>query len=144
MRCGRGRYDFHVAQNDGTVFGSGDHEKTGRHCQVDDPNGKLDVPKHAGYWLRDDNGNLTKKMRHICWDGCMFPNAVMDKQQTWNKVLGDHDQGARRARLARIGTSWPRRSSTSAIIGYGFMGRAHSNACRNVAGLLRRSTISRC
>ena len=27
-------YDFHVAQNDGTVFGSGDHEKTGRHCQV--------------------------------------------------------------------------------------------------------------
>ena len=29
--------DFHVAQNDGTVFGSGDHEKTGRHCRVDDP-----------------------------------------------------------------------------------------------------------
>ena len=25
--------DFHVAQNDGTIFGSGDHEKTGRHCQ---------------------------------------------------------------------------------------------------------------
>jgi hypothetical protein len=31
--------DFHVAQNDGTVFGSGDHERTGRHCRVDDPNG---------------------------------------------------------------------------------------------------------
>ena len=28
-------YDFHVAQNDGTTFGSGDHAKTGRHCQVD-------------------------------------------------------------------------------------------------------------
>jgi hypothetical protein len=79
-------YDFHVAQNDGTTFGSGDHEKTGRHCQVDDPNGRLDVTKHAGYWLRDDRG-LTKKMRHICWDGCMFPNAVMETQQTWNKIL---------------------------------------------------------
>ena len=81
-------YDFHVAQNDGTVFGSGDHEKTGRHVQVTDPNGRLDIPKHAGYWLRDDKGNLTKKMRHICWDGCMFPNAVMEKQETWNAVLG--------------------------------------------------------
>ena len=80
--------DFHVAQNDGTVFGSGDHEKTGRHCQIDDPNGRLDVPKHAGYWLRDDKGNLTRTMRHICWDGCMFPNAVMETQETWNKVLG--------------------------------------------------------
>jgi hypothetical protein len=81
-------YDFHVAQNDGTTFGSGDHEKTGRHCQVDDPNGRLDVVKHAGYWLRDENGNLTKRMRHICWDGCMFPNEVMESQATWNKILG--------------------------------------------------------
>jgi hypothetical protein len=80
--------DFHVAQNDGTVFGSGDHEKTGRHCQVTDPNGKLDIVKHAGYWLRDEKGNLTKTMRHICWDGCMFPNAVMERQETWNAVLG--------------------------------------------------------
>lgn len=79
--------DFHVAQNDGTTFGSGDHEKTGRHCQIDDPNGRLDVVKHAGYWLRD-NGTMTKKMRHICWDGCMFPNAVMESQETWNKILG--------------------------------------------------------
>ncbi len=79
--------DFHVAQNDGTTFGSGDHEKTGRHCQIDDSNGRLDVVKHAGYWLRD-NGTLTKKMRHICWDGCMFPNAVMEAQETWDKILG--------------------------------------------------------
>ncbi|WP_026872235.1 sugar phosphate isomerase/epimerase family protein [Inquilinus limosus] len=80
--------DFHVAQNDGTVFGSGDHEKTGRHCQVADPNGKLDIVKHAGYWLRDGDGHLTRRMRHICWDGCMFPNAVMEDQKTWNAVLG--------------------------------------------------------
>jgi len=80
-------YDFHVAQNDGTTFGSGDHEQTGRHCQIDDPNGRLDVVKHAGYWLRDTDGKLTRRMKHICWDGCMFPNSVMESQDTWNKVL---------------------------------------------------------
>jgi len=80
-------FDFHVAQNDGTVFGSGSHDKTGRHCQATDPNGKLDVPHDAGYWLRDESGTLTKAFKHICWDGCMFPNAVMTTQQTWNDVL---------------------------------------------------------
>ncbi|MHC4402305.1 MAG: sugar phosphate isomerase/epimerase family protein [Planctomycetota bacterium] len=79
--------DFHVAQNDGTVHGSGSHDKTGRHCQATDPNGKLDVPKAAGYWLRDENGQLTKRFRHLCWDGCMFPNAVMTKPETWNDIL---------------------------------------------------------
>ena len=79
--------DFHVAQNDATVKGSGSHDKTGRHCLATDPNGKLDIPKHAGYWLRDEKGNLTKKFKHICWDGCMFPNEVMGKSQTWNDIL---------------------------------------------------------
>jgi sugar phosphate isomerase/epimerase len=79
--------DFHVAQNDGTVFGSGSHDKTGRHCQALDPNGKLDIATDAGHWLRDENGQLTKAFRHICWDGCMFPNEVMQKQQTWNDIL---------------------------------------------------------
>lgn len=79
--------DFHVAQNDGTVFGSGSHDKTGRHCQATDPNGKLNVAEDAGFWLRDENGQLTKAFNHICWDGCMFPNEVMMKQQTWNDIL---------------------------------------------------------
>ena len=50
--------DFHVAQNDATVKGSGSHDKTGRHCLPNDPNGKLDIARHAGYWLRDDNGEV--------------------------------------------------------------------------------------
>lgn len=79
--------DFHVAQNDATVFGSGSHDKTGRHCLPDDPNGKLDITKAAGYWLRDGSGELTKTCRHVCWDGCMFPNETMLKQETWNKIL---------------------------------------------------------
>src|SRR6266487_4407041 len=76
-----------VAQNDGTVHGSGSHDKTGRHCQVNDPHGKLNIPYHAGFWLRDEAGNLTKAAHHICWDGCMFPNDVMLNQQTWNNIL---------------------------------------------------------
>ena len=79
--------DFHVAQNDGTVFGSGSHDKTGRHCLASDPNGKLDIAVDAGHWLRDESGNLTKKLRHICWDGCMFPNEVMMQPKTWNDIL---------------------------------------------------------
>jgi hypothetical protein len=76
-----------VAQNDATVKGSGSHDKTGRHCLPDDPNGKLDIVRDAGAWMRDDDGNITKAFPHICWDGCMFPNAVMQQQQTWNNIL---------------------------------------------------------
>ena len=79
--------DFHVAQNDGTVHGSGSHDKTGRHCLANNPNGKLDIVRHAGYWLRGANGQLTKDFRHLCWDGCMFPNATMMRRETWNDVL---------------------------------------------------------
>jgi sugar phosphate isomerase/epimerase len=79
--------DFHVAQNDATVFGSGSHEKTGRHCLATDPKGKLNIPRDAGYWMRDDAGKVTKKFKHICWDGCMFPNEVMMKPETWNHIL---------------------------------------------------------
>lgn len=79
--------DFHVAQNDGTVHGTGSHDKTGRHCLATDPNGKLDVANDAGYWLRDENGILTKAFKHICWDGCMFDNAVLTEQKTWNDIL---------------------------------------------------------
>ncbi|MDR1958551.1 MAG: TIM barrel protein [Planctomycetaceae bacterium] len=79
--------DFHVAQNDGTVHGSGAHDKTGRHCLAKDPNGKLDIAKYAGFWLRDEQGNLTKKIPHLCWDGCMFSNETMKNPQTWNDIL---------------------------------------------------------
>jgi hypothetical protein len=60
--------DFHVAQNNGEAFGSGSHDKTGRHCLPKDPNGKLDIARHAGAWLRDDAGNVTRALKHICWD----------------------------------------------------------------------------
>jgi sugar phosphate isomerase/epimerase len=79
--------DFHVAQNDATVKGSGLHDKTGRHCLPDDPSAKLDVVGHAGLWMRDESGTLLKNFDHICWDGCMFPNSVMKAPGTWNTIL---------------------------------------------------------
>ena len=79
--------DFHVAQNDATVKGSGTHDKTGHHCLPNDPNGKLRIAHHAGYWLHNADGTLSKAVRHICWDGCMFPNDVMMKPETWNDIL---------------------------------------------------------
>jgi sugar phosphate isomerase/epimerase len=79
--------DFHVAQNDATVFGSGSHDKTGRHCLPNDPHGKLDIVKQAGAWLRDQNNKPALAIKHMCWDGCMFPNATMKKPQTWNDIL---------------------------------------------------------
>jgi sugar phosphate isomerase/epimerase len=80
--------DFHVAQNDGSVKGSGSHDKTGRHCQPTDPNGKLDIVRDAGAWLRDEKSEPLRRLEHICWDGCMFPNAAMLDPKTWNDVLG--------------------------------------------------------
>jgi sugar phosphate isomerase/epimerase len=79
--------DFHVAQNDATVRGSGSHDKTGRHCLPNDPMGKLDIPKIAGYWMRDEDGQLTRAFEHICWDGCMFSNETMMMPSTWREIL---------------------------------------------------------
>ena len=76
--------DFHVAQNDGEVHGAGDHDKTGKHCPADDANGKLDIVKCAGYWLE---GAAERGIQHICWDGCMFPNEMLENPQTWTTIL---------------------------------------------------------
>ena len=55
-----------------------------KHCRADDPNGKLDIVKCAGYWLKDAD---ERGIKHICWDGCMFPNATLEKPETWNTIL---------------------------------------------------------
>ncbi|QDU55087.1 sugar phosphate isomerase/epimerase family protein [Aeoliella mucimassa] len=76
--------DLHIAQNDGEVFGAGSHDKTGKHCQADDPRGKLDIVRCASYWLE---GAADRGIQHICWDGCMFPNQVLETPSTWNNIL---------------------------------------------------------
>ena len=76
--------DFHVAQNDGEVHGAGSHDKTGKHCPADDPNGKLDIVKCASYWLE---GAADRGIEHICWDGCMFSNETLETASTWSTIL---------------------------------------------------------
>ena len=63
---------------------SGSHDKTGRHCPADDPNGKLDIVAASGYWLE---GAADRGIKHICWDGCMFPNEMLETPATWNTIL---------------------------------------------------------
>ena len=80
--------DFHVAQNDGTVNGSGSHDKTGRHCQPLDPNGKLDIVRDAGAWMRDDDGQSRRARSSISagMAACSrIPSCSIRK--TWNDVL---------------------------------------------------------
>jgi len=77
-------FDFHVAQNDGTVHGTGSHDKTGRHCPADDPHGKLDITRCSKHWLKDFE---KRQMKHICWDGCMFSNEVLEKPETYTNIL---------------------------------------------------------
>jgi predicted dehydrogenase/sugar phosphate isomerase/epimerase len=153
--------DFHVAQNDATVKGMGSHDKTGRHCMAGDPNGKLDIVRDSGWWLRNSRGP-TRAIRHICWDGCMFPNTVMLQQQTWNDILAamikvrdahgwsepDESRARADAGVTTVSASaakpvaapvsgtraiaGARKTLRVGLVGYGFMGRTHSNAFARV------------
>ena len=93
--------DFHVAQNDATVFGSGTHDHTGRHCLATDPNGKLDIPHHAGFWLRDENGKLTKKHPPHLLGRLHVPQRRHDEPQDLERHPGGDDRRPRCAWLDR-------------------------------------------
>ena len=59
----------------------------------------------------------------------MFPNAMMMEPKTWNDILRDDDRRAQRARLGLEQTMlWRRKNLNIGLVGYGFMGRTHSNA----------------
>ena len=53
-------------------------------CPASDPNGKLDIVRCAGYWFEDA---AARGIQHICLDGCMFPNSLLETQDTWNDIL---------------------------------------------------------
>ncbi len=80
-------FDFHVAQSNGTVFGSGSHDKTGRHCTADAADGKLDIVRCSRQWLLDKDQKIRNNIQHICWDGCMFPNETLEAPSTWTSIL---------------------------------------------------------
>ena len=97
--------DFHVAQNDGNVKGAGNHDKTGKHCPADDPNGKLDIVKCSQYWLSDAS---ERGIQHICWDGCMFPNELSSKlNQPGIRFWKPCFEGSRLRKIVRLQSSSP-------------------------------------
>ncbi len=137
--------DFHVAQNDGTVKGSGSHDKTGRHCLPTDPNGKLDIVQRRRLLAaRRGRQAHASAFQHICWDGCMFPNEVMMKPADLERHPRRDDRGPRRARLGWKLRRWRKKTLNIGMVGYGFMGRTHSNAFAQVAAFLRPAATSRC
>ncbi len=61
------------------------HEKTGRHCRPTDPNGKLDITKHAGYWLRDDKRQADQDdAPHLLGRLHVPQRGDGERRQTWN------------------------------------------------------------
>ena len=88
--------DFHVAQNDGEVHGAGAHDKTGKHCPADDPNGKLDIAKCAGYWLKDAAD--ARHQAHLL-GRLHVPQRDARRPQDLEHDSGHDDQGPRRPRL---------------------------------------------
>ncbi len=76
--------DLQVSQTDGTESGTGSYDRTARHCLVDDPKGKLDLVKAAGFWLKEATD---RNIHHICWDGSLWPNGTLENPQIWNTVL---------------------------------------------------------
>jgi hypothetical protein len=43
---------------------------------------------HRTTWLHDEKGGPLLRLKHMCWDGCMFPNAVTLDPKIWNAALG--------------------------------------------------------
>lgn len=86
-------FSLHGAQTDGGLYTADaeSHAPTGHHVPVDDPNGVLDITACTRELLYEDGeprAGLSKTgPKHICWDGCMFPNDKLLDQETWNKVL---------------------------------------------------------
>ena len=94
--------DFHVAQNDATVKGSGSHDKTGRHCLATDPNGKLNIARDAGYWMRDDTGQSHQKIQTHLLGRLHVPERSDDEAGNLEQYPGRDDPGARKPRLELI------------------------------------------
>ena len=99
--------DFHVAQSNATVHGSGSHDKTGRHCLPGDAQGKLDIPlsrrllapRRAGRADQADPAHLLGRL-HV-------PQRRDDGPPHLAEHLEGHDRRARQARLGGVALAIP-------------------------------------
>jgi sugar phosphate isomerase/epimerase len=91
--------DFHVAQNDGTVKGSGTHDKTGRHCLPNDPNGRLDIVRPRGILAARCRGPRRAPVRPHLLGRLHVPERRHDPAGDLERRAGSDGEGSRRARL---------------------------------------------
>ena len=78
-------FDWHHTQNDGTVHGDGEHDKTGRHVRPKHPGGKIKAEQFATRFLVTDDGQL--RVSATCWDGCMGERSELLSQDLYDEVL---------------------------------------------------------
>lgn len=50
--------------------------------EIRSQNSFLHFPFQA-YWLKDA---ASRGMKHICWDGCMFSNEILETPSTWQHI----------------------------------------------------------
>ena len=108
--------DFHVAQNNGTVHGSGSHDKTGRHCLATDPTGKLDIPKHAGYWLKNESGHAVQTPPPHLLGRVHVPQRNDDEAADVERHPRRDGEGARASRMGGVVPACVSEFSTSPCV----------------------------
>ena len=79
--------DFHVAQNDGTVMGSGTHDKTGRHCLATDPNGKLEYCARRRLLAARRRRQGHEEVQTRLLGRLHVPERGHGQPETWNDIL---------------------------------------------------------
>ena len=94
--------DFHVAQNDALGLRLGHPRPHRPALSGERPGRQAGYPAPRRFLASRRQWKLTKRIRHVCWDGCMFPNAVMMKPKTWNDILAAMIACSRCARLGGI------------------------------------------
>ena len=91
--------DFHVAQNDGTVSGSGSHDKTGRHCIVGDPNRKNGYRRRRWSLDAQRKRNPDPRLRAHLLGRLHVPQLRHAGAQNLERHPGDPDRRPQRPRL---------------------------------------------
>ena len=76
--------DFHVAQNDGTGSRSG---RTTKPESIARPMIPTENSISSNVLAIGSKDAPERGIEHICWDGCMFPNAMLEMPATWNTIL---------------------------------------------------------
>ncbi len=113
------------------------------------PTASSTSPRHAGFWLRDENGQSDRRaFKHISLGRLHVPQRrSMMKPRTWSDILARDDRRPRRPRLVRVSTDRRPPQSRAARLPYRCPIRSNrpgrsldrNPGCGNHGGRRRRS-----